>query len=156
MCGGDAAALESYRSIPANFAGLIPRLGDAGTGQLAKRVNNALMAANLALAHEALSLSDKIGIERAALTEVISASSGASFAHSFYASMPDLAFFTHAATLLPKDLRLLEDIATENALPIKHLHVSATDFFAAVAATDRHSIEPGTSLHKGLGASKIG
>ena len=82
-------------------------LGPLGAGQRAKIVNNALLAATMGLAHAALSAGEGLGIDRAALADLIKASSGRSFGFEVYARLPAPAAFAHGAPLLVKDVNLL-------------------------------------------------
>ncbi len=107
IVGGDAAVLERARPVFEMFAGLIVHLGDVGAGQTAKLVNNTLMAANMALAHHALASGAALGIDRAALADLIKASSGRSFALEVYARLPNSQAFGHGGKLLAKDIGLL-------------------------------------------------
>lgn len=114
MCGGSVAAFEQARPVFESFAGTIVHLGPAGSGQRAKIVNNALMAANMGLAHAAFGAGAELGIDRAALAELIKASSGRSFGFEVYARLPGPQAFSHGAPLLVKDVNLLADILPES------------------------------------------
>ena len=107
MVGGDAAVLEKARPVFEPFAGLIVHLGHVGAGQTAKLVNNALMAANMALAHHALASGVAVGIDRTALADLVKASSGRSFGFEVYARLPNPQAFGHGGKLLAKDVGLL-------------------------------------------------
>lgn len=107
MVGGDAVALEAARPVFETFAGPIVHLGDVGAGQTAKLVNNTLMAANMALAHHALASGEALGIDRAALADLIKASSGRSFGFEILARLPSPQSFNHGGKLLAKDVGLL-------------------------------------------------
>ena len=72
-----------------------------------KLVNNALMAANLAVAHHALAAADLLGIDPSAFAELVKVSSGRSFSFEVRARMPGPTAFNHGAKLLAKDVRLL-------------------------------------------------
>lgn len=110
MVGGDEAALAAARPIFEAFAGLIVHLGGAGAGQTAKLVNNALMAAHMGLAHHALHAGEHLGLDRAALADLIKQSSGRSFGFEVFARLPNPAAFSHGAALLAKDVGLLGDV----------------------------------------------
>jgi 3-hydroxyisobutyrate dehydrogenase len=107
MVGGSLEALALARPVFATFAGLIVHLGDVGAGQMAKLVNNTLMAANMALAHQALESGAALGIDRTALADLIKASSGRSFAFEIAARLPSPSAFAHGGALLSKDVGLL-------------------------------------------------
>jgi 3-hydroxyisobutyrate dehydrogenase len=113
LCGGSAEAFAAGQAVLASFAGAIVHLGPAGTGQRAKIVNNALMAAHMGLAHAALATGEGLGISRSALAELIKVSSGRSFGFEVYARLPEPAAFSHGAQLLVKDVDLLAAIAPE-------------------------------------------
>jgi 3-hydroxyisobutyrate dehydrogenase-like beta-hydroxyacid dehydrogenase len=127
MCGGSDAAVAQADPILRTFAGAVVHLGPAGTGQRAKIVNNALMAANMGLAHAALRAGEALGIDRTALAELIKLSSGRSFAMEVYARLPSPAAFTHGAPLLRKDTDLLNAIAP--AVPEVRVLSTAADLF---------------------------
>jgi 3-hydroxyisobutyrate dehydrogenase len=107
MVGGDAAAVAAARPVFETFGGLIAHLGGVGAGQFAKLVNNSLMAANMALADAALGAGAALGLDRAALIELVKASSGRSYGFEVRARLPDIAMFGHGAKLLAKDVGLL-------------------------------------------------
>ncbi len=130
MCGGTQAAFDAAKPVFESFGKLIVRLGDVGAGQRAKLVNNALMAANMGLAHAALGAAAALGIEREALVELIKQSSGRSFGFEVYARLPAPAAFAHGAALLVKDVNLLK-----RALPDEQgaetLRAAASNFLSA-------------------------
>jgi 3-hydroxyisobutyrate dehydrogenase len=107
MVGGEEAAVERARPIFETFGGLIVRVGGVGAGQTAKLVNNAMMAAHLAVAHHALCAAAALGLDRTALREIVKASSGRSYGFEIYARLPSPGAFGHGAKLLAKDVRLL-------------------------------------------------
>jgi 3-hydroxyisobutyrate dehydrogenase-like beta-hydroxyacid dehydrogenase len=114
MCGGSEEAFAQAGPVFATFAGLCVRLGEAGSGQRAKLVNNALMAASMGLAHAALGAGEALGIDREALKELIKASSGRSFGFEVYARLPTPAAFQHGAPLLRKDVDLLKKVLPDD------------------------------------------
>lgn len=77
--GGEEAAVERCRGVFASFGAQVIHLGRVGAGQLAKLINNALLAANLAVADDAIALAERLGMEPAALADVIRNGSGRSF-----------------------------------------------------------------------------
>src|SRR5262249_24456881 len=79
MMGGDEQIIAAARPIFATFGGLIVRVGEVGAGQMAKLINNALMAAHVAMAHYGLSVAGSLGLDRAALRDIVKASSGRSY-----------------------------------------------------------------------------
>ena len=110
MVGGESAAVHAARPVFETFGGLIAHLGGIGAGQFAKLVNNSLMAANMALADAALGAGAALGLDRAALIELVKASSGRSYGFEVRARLPEIGMFEHGARLLAKDVGLLKAI----------------------------------------------
>ena len=78
--GGEATVVERCRPVFATFGDPVIHVGPVGTGQVAKLVNNALLAANLALVDDALSLAETMGVEPDALADILKHGSGRSYA----------------------------------------------------------------------------
>ena len=133
MCGGTIAAFEQAKPVLETFAGTLVYLGPAGSGQRAKIVNNALMAATMGLAHAASQAGASLGIERTALAALIKASSGRSFGFEVYARLPQPGAFAHGAALLAKDVSLLETILADQP-STRTLALAARPFLSAAQA----------------------
>jgi 3-hydroxyisobutyrate dehydrogenase len=110
MIGGAEEVAAAARPIFETFSGLIVRVGDVGAGQMAKLVNNALMAAHVAMAHYGLAAAAALNLDRAALSEIVKASSGRSYGFEVYSRLPAPSAFGHGAKLLAKDVRLLGEV----------------------------------------------
>ncbi len=115
MVGGSKGALAAVRPVMESYAGKIIHLGGVGCGQNAKLVNNTLMAANFAIAHYGLQVADALGIHRPSLVELVQASSGCSFGFEVYARQDSPFAFKHGASLLVKDMLLLEESLVDDA-----------------------------------------
>jgi 3-hydroxyisobutyrate dehydrogenase-like beta-hydroxyacid dehydrogenase len=104
-----SAALARSRPVFESFAGTIVHLGGVGAAQAAKLVNNALFAANLAVADDALALGEELGIDASALAEFVRAGSGRSYALDVALRARASADMRQAARpALEKDLRSLD------------------------------------------------
>jgi 3-hydroxyisobutyrate dehydrogenase len=114
MVGGEAAAVAATRSVFETFGASILHLGGVGAGQLAKLVNNSLMAANMALADAALGAGASLGLDRAAFTELIKASSGRSYGFEVRARLANIGLFGHGGKLLAKDVGLLTTVMKDD------------------------------------------
>jgi len=135
MCGGDAEAFARATPVFRTFCGTLVHLGPAGSGQRAKIVNNALMAANMGLAHAAIAAGEALGIERSALGELIKASSGRSYGAEIYVRLPTPQAFAIGAPLLVKDIRLLASVLPDHA-GATTLRDAASAFLAAATGQD--------------------
>ena len=114
MCGATQEAFDAALPVLQTFGKMIVRLGEAGAGQRAKIVNNALMAANMGLAHAAAAAAEALGVDRKAFTDLVKESSGRSFGFEVYARLPTPAAFSTGAPLLTKDVGLLKTILPED------------------------------------------
>lgn len=130
MCGGPQEVFEACRPVFETFGKLIVLLGDVGAGQRAKIVNNALLAANMGLAHAAFATSEAMGLDRAALAELIRESSGRSFGFDVYARLPSPAAFSVGAPLLVKDVGLLKAVLPDHE-GAEALRAAAEPFLSA-------------------------
>jgi 3-hydroxyisobutyrate dehydrogenase-like beta-hydroxyacid dehydrogenase len=111
MVGGDDTAVAQCRPVFETFGDPIIHLGGIGSGQLAKLVNNLVFTAQIAVAQDTFDVGDRLGIDRAALAEVLAHGSGNSRAAAILAG---LGFGTtgmqHAAPLLRKDVGIVLDV----------------------------------------------
>ena len=113
MAGGAADALERARPALERIAARIVHVGGSGAGQVAKLVNNLLVATHLVAAGEALRIGRLAGVEPEALLPVVNAASGRSAATEV--NLPRWVLpgvesgFT--AGLMRKDVRLAMDLA---------------------------------------------
>lgn len=134
MVGGDPADLAIARPVFETFARLIVHLGPVGTGQHAKLINNTLLAANLGLAHAALEAGATLGVDQAALVELLLASSGRSLAVEIRGRMPSPGAFTLGGRLLAKDLRILGAVLGQGDPAFGRLSEAASPFLDLVLA----------------------
>jgi 3-hydroxyisobutyrate dehydrogenase-like beta-hydroxyacid dehydrogenase len=74
--GGDKTAFERCRPAFSAFADTIFHLGPAGAGQTGKMVNNLILWACISANYEGLKLGEKLGVDRAAMREMLLSSSG--------------------------------------------------------------------------------
>ena len=127
MVGGDADVVERCRPVFETYADPVVHLGELGSGQTTKLLNNLLVTANLATAATALSLAQALGVSPDRLTEVVSRSSGNSFALNVLGGINGLERIGGlAGTLLQKDVRLVVDI-TEQAAACGGAVIDAAD-----------------------------
>lgn len=143
MVGGDAEAYERCRPVFETFSRLVVHLGGPGAGQLVKLINNTLTAANLKNAAETLALCEELGLDRAAVAELVLVSSGASFAMDALTRQmtPELA--EHYTKMIGKDVAHLSQAARVRGVSESPLEESARAGVADI-------IDTVNSLHDGL------
>ncbi|MFT3928804.1 MAG: NAD(P)-dependent oxidoreductase [Spongiibacteraceae bacterium] len=127
MVGGDISAFNAALPVFKTFGKLIVHLGDVGAGQHAKLINNSMLAANIAIAHYGNEAANLFGLNRDAFIQLIKASSGHSFGFDVSARMSSPAAFSHGASLLKKDVRLLCD-ALGNVPSVNVIRETAASF----------------------------
>ncbi|BBZ47755.1 NAD(P)-dependent oxidoreductase [Mycobacterium parmense] len=112
MAGGDADVVERCRPVFETYADPVVHLGELGSGQTTKLLNNLLFTANLGTAATALSLAGALGVAPERLAEVVSRSSGNSFALNALGGIGGLDRLAEVAGgLLQKDVRLVVELA---------------------------------------------
>ena len=125
MCGGTAEAVAAARPVFQTFGRLIVHLGSAGAGERAKIICNSMFAADLGLAHAAMSLGDTFGLDREQLHEVLMNGAAQSNGLSLFPLMAG----PRPAPLLHKDTGLMRDAGVGN----EHAEL--------IAGTARHWLE---------------
>ncbi|MFA7602417.1 MAG: NAD(P)-dependent oxidoreductase [Novosphingobium sp.] len=130
MCGGRQDAFDAALPVFRTFGKLIVLLGEAGAGQRAKIVNNAMLSANMGVAMAALEAGAALGIERAQLVELIKESSGRSFGFDVFSRLPSPAAFATGAPMLLKDINLLKAVLPDD-VGAAELDAIAARFLAA-------------------------
>ncbi len=136
MVGGDPESFARVKPVFETYAAHIVHLGGVGAGQLAKLVNNAVMAANMAVGDAALQAASALGIDPAALAELVKVSSGRSFGFETRVRMADPATWTHGAALLSKDVGLLGAILPDHPGFVR-LRDTASPFLNPILLQDK-------------------
>ncbi|MEJ2384576.1 MAG: NAD(P)-dependent oxidoreductase [Xanthomonadales bacterium] len=135
MIGGDADAVERAAPLIDCYARMQARLGEAGSGQLAKMVNQICIAGIVQGLSEALHFAGKAGLDPAAVVDVIAKGAAQSWqmdnrAATMLAGKFDYGF---AVDWMRKDLGYVLDEARQNGA---HLPVTALvdQFYSEVQA----------------------
>ena len=106
--GGDEDTLQRAQPVLECFADPVIHVGPVGAGQLAKLINNCLLAANLTLADDALTLAATLGIGSEAMADVLRHGSGRSYGLEVaVTTRTSPAAREQAAASLSKDIRCL-------------------------------------------------
>lgn len=112
MAGGSVEALQRCRPVFDAFADPIIHLGDIGSGQVAKVLNNFVFTAHAAVALDAFAFADGLAVEREALAAVLAHGSGGSSAGAILAASGfDTEGLKGALPLLRKDIDIALDVA---------------------------------------------
>ncbi|MWD28161.1 3-hydroxyisobutyrate dehydrogenase [Aquicoccus sp. SCR17] len=115
MVGGDKAAFDIAKPLFDIMGQKAVHCGPSGNGQAAKICNNMILGATMIVTCEAFALADKLGLDRQAMFDVVSTSSGYSWSMNAYCPAPGIGPKSpsdndykpgFAADLMLKDLRL--------------------------------------------------
>jgi 3-hydroxyisobutyrate dehydrogenase len=135
MIGGDAAAVERARPVIGVYAKAVQHMGEAGSGQLTKMVNQICIAGVVQGLAEAVHFATQAGLDRALVYEAISKGAAQSWQmDNRWKTMAEGKFdFGFAVDWMRKDLGLVLDEARANG---SRLEVTALvdQFYAEVQA----------------------
>ena len=138
MAGGPAAAFATVQPLFDIMGQKAVHCGDAGNGQAAKICNNMILGATMIATCEAFVLADKLGLDRQAMFDVVSTSSGYSWSMNAYCPAPGIGPQSPAdngyqpgfvAELMLKDLNLSQ-MAAEAADADTPMGQAARDLYA--------------------------
>ena len=120
MVGGSDEAFQIAAPLFDVMGQKAVRCGPSGNGQAAKICNNMILGATMIATCEAFALADKLGLERQAMFDVVSTSSGYSWSMNAYCPAPGIGPSSpadngykpgFASELMLKDLRLSQQAA---------------------------------------------
>ncbi|SEK35853.1 3-hydroxyisobutyrate dehydrogenase [Roseovarius nanhaiticus] len=120
MVGGDEAGFAKAKPLFDIMGQKAVHCGASGAGQAAKICNNMILGATMIATCEAFALADKLGLDRQAMFDVVSTSSGYSWSMNAYCPAPGIGPQSpadndykpgFAAELMLKDLTLAQQAA---------------------------------------------
>lgn len=120
MVGGEADAFARARPILDSMGKTVVHTGPSGAGQAAKVCNNLILGISMIGVAEAFALADRLGLDKQALFDVSSRSSGQCWSLTTYCPVPGPVPASpansgykpgFAAALMLKDLRLAQEAA---------------------------------------------
>jgi 3-hydroxyisobutyrate dehydrogenase len=120
MIGGEAADMELAQGVIAALSAKAVHVGASGAGNIAKLVNNMLVAAHLVTTGEALKLSESAGLSAEEALKVVNAATGRSAISEAMVPrwvIPATFDSGFSAGLMRKDLRLALELAAETGAP---------------------------------------
>lgn len=139
MAGGSDGAFKTVQPLFEVMGQKAVHCGPAGNGQAAKICNNMILGITMIGTCEAFALADKLGLDRQAMFDVVSTSSGYSWTMNAYCPAPGIGPQSpadndyqpgFAAELMLKDLRLSQQ-AAESADADTPMGQAATDLYAS-------------------------
>ena len=152
IVGGEAAVFERVRPLFDDIGANVYHMGEVGSGQTAKLVNNMMAFTSMWSLVEGLALGTKAGVDPNLLRDVVSNSSGSTtvWRSGTAAILKDRLTPTFDLQLVKKDLQLALDLADELGVetPMARTSRELLDRFAALGfeaeeiyATIRHHEE---------------
>ena len=120
MVGGPETGFERVRPLLDVMGARAVHCGPSGNGQAAKICNNMILGVTMIATCEAFALADRLGLDRQAMFDVVSTSSGQSWSMNTYCPAPGVGPESpadhdyrpgFAADLMLKDLRLSQQAA---------------------------------------------
>jgi 3-hydroxyisobutyrate dehydrogenase-like beta-hydroxyacid dehydrogenase len=113
MAGGDEKEVARCRPVFEAFADPVVYLGPIGSGQIAKAINNLLLAAHMSIAIEAFSFAGNLQLDCSALAEALAHGTGGSKAAGMVAASGFDADYLrdNSAKYFSKDLDIMTGIA---------------------------------------------
>jgi 3-hydroxyisobutyrate dehydrogenase len=128
MIGGDAAHVAAAQPVLDAIAAKVIHVGPSGAGNVAKLVNNLLVAVNLLTVSEAMRLSEAAGVPTADVLKVVNAASGRSAVSEVnYPRWIQSGTFDSGFTmgLMRKDVRLAQALIAETGLDLPLAELAA-------------------------------
>ncbi len=128
MIGGDAAHVAKAQPVLDAIAAKVIHVGASGAGNVAKLVNNLLVAVNLLTVSEAMRLSEAAGVPTADVLKVVNAASGRSAVSEVnYPRWIQSGAFDSGFTmgLMRKDVRLAKALIAETGLDLPLAELAA-------------------------------
>ena len=116
MCGGDAAPFDAMKPVAMAFSRAVTRLGESGSGQLAKMVNQICIAGLVQGLSEAVAFGQRAGLDMPAVLDVIGKGAAQSWQmdNRGKTMVEDKFDFGFAVDWMRKDLGLVLDEARRN------------------------------------------
>ena len=142
MCGGETAAFDTARPVAMAYAQAMTLLGESGSGQLAKMVNQVAIAGVLQGLSEAIAFGEKAGLDLPAVLGVLGKGAAQSWQmdHRGPTMIAGKFDFGFTIDLMRKDLGLVLDEARRNGaqLPVTEL---VDRFYADLQAAGDHRLD---------------
>ena len=134
MFGGDPTLLETLRPLLNAIGNKIVYMGNVGSGQLTKLINQLLFNICCAGVAEVLPMAAKLGLDPEKVTEVVTTGTGRSFAAEFFAPLALVNQFDQGYPLKHayKDMISAAEISAHQKIPLPVVQATTATFQMAL------------------------
>jgi 3-hydroxyisobutyrate dehydrogenase-like beta-hydroxyacid dehydrogenase len=134
MFGGEKAIFEQIRPAFDAIANKVVYMGDIGSGQLTKLINQLLFNISCAAIAEVLPMAVKLGLDPEKVTQVVTTGTGRSFAAEFFAPLALEGRFDQGYPLKEayKDMVSAAEICAQEKIPLPLVHATTTTYQMAL------------------------
>ena len=135
MVGGERTVFERVHPALQAMGSQVIHMGDVGTGQLTKLVNQLLYNVSMAALAEVLPMAVKLGLDPENVTQVITTGTGRSFAAEFFLPLILEDRFDQGYTLKGayKDFIAAAELSARHGIPLPVVHAATTTYQLALA-----------------------
>jgi 3-hydroxyisobutyrate dehydrogenase-like beta-hydroxyacid dehydrogenase len=135
MYGGTLNLLEELRPVLEAMGNQVVHMGDVGSGQLAKMINNILYNANIAALAEVLPMAVKLGLDPEKVATVINTGSAQSFASKFFIPniLEDSFDRSYSLTDAYKDMANAAEISARYKIPLPVVQTAMATYQKALS-----------------------
>jgi 3-hydroxyisobutyrate dehydrogenase-like beta-hydroxyacid dehydrogenase len=133
MCGTEPEVLETARPVLETYGATITRMGPVGSGQLAKMVNQILVASAIEGAAEAINFAIAAGLDTDRVLEAVSGGAASSWylVNRGHTMVRDEFDFGFAVDWMHKDLRICLAEAARRGIPVPLTTLAEADYQVA-------------------------
>lgn len=132
MVGGDQAAFETVEPIWSSLGGQVTRMGDSGSGQATKMINQLLVSSGLVILAEACALAETLGIDVVNIPSALKG--GRADSYQLQEMFPKMARSEHTITatanIMLKDLSMITNLFQERGLDLSMVRETKRAFSA--------------------------
>ena len=134
MCGGDRAVFEQVEPCFAHIGTQTFYMGESGSGQLAKLVNQLLFDINVAALAEILPMAAKLGLDCENVGAIVNSGTGRSYASEFFIPRILARDFSQGYPLghAYKDLISAAELSAHRIIPLPVLQAAAATYQKAL------------------------
>lgn len=135
MFGGTQAIFQQITPVFDAISNKVLHVGQVGSGQLTKLVNQLLFNISCAAIAEVLPMAAKLGLDPEKVTEVVISGTGRSFGAEFFAPLALEGIFNKGYALKHayKDMVSASEISAHHKIPLPMVHACATTYQMALA-----------------------